>query len=463
MGSTSGTRKGRDPPSAGSEVESSGYEQAEPLVSDSTERFVFRPSEVTDRTVAGGKAYALACLSNVCDEIPAWFVISPAALEASLTLQEKELLRTAGYTSELLESLQPSKEVIEEISQALSEITSPKEQVAVRSSAVEEDSAIASFAGQLESFLCVSRSEISLRVTDVWRSGFSERVRVYRKQKGLEGEPRPPAVLIQKMVAAEISGIAFSTDPVSADPNQCVVAATAGYGDRLVGGEVQGDVYRVSSAGEVAAGPEAEGPACLNVDQVRSVAQLARRLEEFFGHPQDLEWAFAGGRLYLLQSRPITTLPSEQSVGDTIVWDNSNIVESYSGVTTPLTFSFARHLYAGVYQQFLLNLGVSRRTVRANHEIFHHMLGYLLGRVYYHLLNWYRMLSMLPGTTHNRRFLDVMLGVRERLSPELEQQLAKHSARPSGRLRSLLSLGWLATRIVWNWLTLHRRIGKFYK
>ena len=145
---TSPTRKGRDRPGLASEVEASGYKQAKPLVSYNTERFVFRPSEVTDRAVSGGKAYALACLSDVCDEIPAWFVISPAAFEASLTPEQKEILRTVGYTSELLESLQPSEEVGEEISEALSEISSPTEQFAVRSSAVEEDSAAASFAGQ---------------------------------------------------------------------------------------------------------------------------------------------------------------------------------------------------------------------------------------------------------------------------------------------------------------------------
>ena len=205
------------------------------------------------------------------------------------------------------------------------------------------------------------------------------------RKKGWQGEPEPPAVLVQRMIAAEISGIAFSSDPVTGDRHQCVVSATTGYGDRLVGGQVQGDVYRVFSDGQIQSQSDTDLPAALSEDQVKRVARLARRLETFFGQPQDIEWAFAGGQLYLLQSRPITTLPAEPSVGDTIVWDNSNIVESYGGVTTPLTFSFARRLYACVYRQFLLNLGVSRRVVAANDVMFHHMLGYLQGRVYYQL------------------------------------------------------------------------------
>jgi phosphohistidine swiveling domain-containing protein len=435
-------------------------EGSTPARKENKEQFVLRASEVADRSLAGGKAYALACLLDTFAEVPAWFVITPAAFEASLNQQQREVFKTQGCTRQLLDSLNPSPRVRQQVSTALQEIVAPDELVAVRSSAVEEDSALASFAGQLESFLCVSSVDIWQRIADVWRSGFSERVQVYREQKGLRGRPHPPAVLVQRMVPAEISGIAFSTDPVSGDRNQCVVSATKGHGDRLVGGLVQGDVYHISRQGRIVSQPEEKGHAKLTENQVRRVAQLARRLEEHFGHPQDVEWAFAGDTLFLLQSRPITTLAKKQP-GDATLWDNSNIVESYCGVTSPLTFSFARHVYEGVYRQFVLNLGVSHNEVAGNEELFRNMLGYLDGRVYYNLLNWYRMLALLPGSSHNRRFLDLMLGVREGLSAEHEQQLARYNT-DVGRVRSFLAWGRLTTRILWNWLTLRSRTNRFY-
>ncbi len=343
---------------------------------------------------------------------------------------------------------------------AMREIASPGELVAVRSSAIEEDSITASFAGQLESFLNVSADDIWDRIADVWRSGFSERVRAYRQHKGLLGPPQPPAVLVQKMVPAEVSGIAFSTDPVTGDRNQCVVSATTGHGDRLVGGLVQGDVYHVSRSGQIIARPEKQDHATLTGSQVKRVARLARQLEKHFQHPQDIEWALAKDQLFLLQSRPITTLIRQQT-GNAILWDNSNIVESYSGVTSPLTFSFARRLYEGVYRQFVRNLGVSHRAIAENDDVFRNMLGYIDGRVYYNLLNWYGMLALLPSASHNRRFLDLMLGVRDALSEDHEQQLARFRAK-AGRVRQLLAWGRLSAKIVWNWLTLGGRTDRFY-
>src|SRR5204862_5339658 len=95
------------------------------------------------------------------------------------------------------------------------------------------------------------------------------------------------------------------------------------------------------------------------------------------------------------------------------IWDNSNIIESYSGVTTPLTFSFAREVYEAVYRQFCRLLRVPSRRVADNDRTFANMLGLVRGRVYYNLLNWYRVLAMLPGFALNRGFMEKMMGVSE--------------------------------------------------
>ena len=135
-----------------------------------------------------------------------------------------------------------------------------------------------------------------------------------------------------------------------------------------------------------------------------------------FGQPQDIEWAIENGSLYLLQSRPITTLRNiPDPDGALNIWDNSNITESYNGVTSPLTFSFARSVYEGVYRQFCRILRVPQRKIEANDLTFRCMLGLIQGRIYYNLLNWYRVLALLPGFTVNRRFMEQMMGVRESL------------------------------------------------
>src|SRR5581483_9024937 len=169
----------------------------------------------------------------------------------------------------------------------------------------------------------------------------------------------------------------------------------------------------------------------------------------------------AGDDLYVLQTRPITTLtdlPDPDAVRN--IWDNSNITESYSGVTTPLTFSFARCAYEGVYREFCRILKVPERKLAANDHVFSHMLGLIRGRVYYNLLNWYRVLALLPGFTVNRRFMEQMMGVKEPLPADVSDTLAAATLRE--RVRDARNLGHMLMAVVWNHFTLDRKIQRFY-
>ena len=196
--------------------------------------------------------------------------------------------------------------------------------------------------------------------------------------------------------------------------------------------------------------------------QVRQVAEAVRRIETLFGSPQDVEWAIAGGRLHLLQARPITTLSA--SSGDENarqIWDNSNIVESYGGVTTPLTFSFARRAYEGVYRQFCRTLRVPGPVIEANDSIFGRMLGQIRGRVYYNLLNWYRLIAMLPGYTFNRRFMEQMMGVKERMA---ESTPASPARAPFHRcLLDALRLAASSAGLARNYLRLRSKTADFQR
>jgi len=386
----------------------------------------------------GGKAASLLALQEADLPIPAWFAVTPEAFEASVP-------DTAGVSDEALKNLSPSPDVNKSIAEAVARLCAEaSSRFAVRSSAVDEDGAQHSFAGQLESFLFVRPENVAVRVADVWRSGFTERILTYRRERGMTGLPQPPAVLVQRMVDADSAGVAFSADPTSGRRDRCIVAAVYGLGTALVGGDADADTFDVDLTGDIvdrqiavkhiahrfsdtdpsgtAAVPIAEDIAAAQaVDNatVIRVADLARRSAAHFGRAQDIEWAVSGSELFLLQSRPITTLGSlADPSGERRIWDNSNIAESYGGVTTPLTFSFALNAYGQVYREFCRILGVDEDVIAANGNTFDNMLGLIRGRIYYNLLNWYRVLAMLPGFQTNRKFMEQMMGVKEELSPE---------------------------------------------
>ncbi len=333
---------------------------------------------------------------------------------------------------------------------------------AVRSSAIDEDGRDHSFAGQLESFLDVPSGDLAAKVCLVRESGEAERIAFYRRQAGLSLPPPVPAVIIQEMVNAEAAGVAFSADPVTGRRGVAVVAAVRGLGDKLVSGEASSDTFHVARSGEVSDRKLAGAESAISDAQATAVARLARDAARLFGEPQDIEWAMAGGRLFILQSRPITSFARMVDPdGAWQMWDNSNIAESFNGVTTPLTFSFAREVYTEVYRQFARILRVPARRIAANRDVFGRMLGLVRGRVYYNLLSWYRVLALLPGFAVNRRFMEQMMGVKESLPPEALIGIIEPPRRAG--LFDWLEIGGTLAGLVWNHIRLDGRIGEFYR
>lgn len=403
-------------------------------------KFIRTATDTTNPSQLGGKAAALASLATTGLRIPAWFVVAPEAFHHSFALNEA---------------------VQHEVAQALRRLCPNNELVAVRSSAVDEDGRAHSFAGQLDSFLFVAPHEVAEKIVAVWRSGFSERLLAYRREKGLVHLPAPPAVLVQRMVNADVAGVAFAADPISGRRDLAVVSATRGVGAALVAGACDADTYHINRAGEIVQRTLLAETPILRDEQIQAIATLACATSQHFQRPQDIEWAIEKGELFLLQSRPITTLANVADPAGTLnLWDNSNIAESYGGVTTPLTFSFARRAYEEVYRQFCRVLCVPAAAIQANDQTFKHMLGLLGGRVYYNLLNWYRVLALLPGFKLNRRFMEQMMGVKEGLPEYLVQEL---SASTRGeKLRDVLNLLATMRGLISNHWRLPNTIARFY-
>ncbi|MFZ2959512.1 MAG: PEP/pyruvate-binding domain-containing protein [Candidatus Ozemobacteraceae bacterium] len=315
---------------------------------------------------------------------------------------------------------------------------------AVRSSALGEDSKEFSYAGMLDSILfCKGREEVIAAVLDCWASLYSDRAVAYRHMRGQAQTGISMAVVVQKMIDGAASGVTFTVNPVSKYEDELSINAVPGLGEGLVSGGLNADGFvcikregfpidtreivekteRIVFDRDRGWGTKTEPiPAadamkpCLTDAHVAKVAQACVGIEkQYGGMPLDIEWTIdPAGDLYILQARPITTidhaLPSDRD--HSILWDNSNIVESYSGVTTPLTFSFALNAYHMVYVQFCQVLRVPEEVIQENDFAFANMLGLLNGRIYYNLKNWYRLVSVLPGYKYNARFMEGMMGVK---------------------------------------------------
>ena len=193
--------------------------------------------------------------------------------------------------------------------------------VAVRSSAIGEDGAETSFAGQHETILGVRGPDaIADAVLACWRSASSDRAVAYRKEHSISAAPRV-GVLVQELVPADAAAIVFSADPVTADRGTIVIDACVGLGEQIASGTVTPDTYAVRKADlAILKRTIVNERAVLGDEQVREVARLAHALEAESGAPVDVECAFAGDSLYLLQSRPITTLAAPAEF--TVDWDD---------------------------------------------------------------------------------------------------------------------------------------------
>lgn len=362
---------------------------------------------------AGGKGGSLARLRQAGYPVPEGLVILPGAF-AEGALQPDAWQTVLAWVGGLTGS--PA--------------------LAVRSSALSEDSAHASFAGEFESVLDV-RGEAALMqaLLTVYRSQASARVAAYSDALGLAPAPEAGAmaVVVQRLVPAEFAGVLFTADPVSGDRARMVGNFVRGLGDQLVSGEINAEQFSLAQ-------PHGRytGPAALRRFG-RQLFQLGRRLEEDLFAPQDIEWAIAGGRLALLQARPITTLrahdPATGEWNDSLaghyLWTNTNYGEAVPDVMTPATWS--------AIKLFMTALLPPRPTASP-----HPYVGNLGGRFYFNLsliASVFRALGFSPA-----RMKYEMEEIYGRVPSGLEIPLIPFSAVPV--LLRLLPFGVRAKRRV---------------
>ena len=306
----------------------------------------FRDLSKKDIFIAGGKGASLGEMTQAGIPVPSGFIILASAFDefleqTDLNIEIDSIIKKVNHkdinsveeASVKIRDLINKRPISETIKkQILKEFDKLRvRHVAVRSSATVEDSLIASWAGELESYLNVTESNLLESVKKCWSSLFTPRAIFYRFEKKLNNQKISVAVIIQKMIQSEISGICFTVHPVTKDRNQVVIEAGYGLGDAIVGGKITPDTYVINKklnsildiniskqkmmiiktlegTIEVKVPILKQDKQKLNNKQIIKLAEICKKIEEHYKSPQDIEWAIENNKIYITQSRPITTL-----------------------------------------------------------------------------------------------------------------------------------------------------------
>jgi len=308
----------------------------------------FQEIDRTKFTVAGGKGANLGELSGITGiRVPEGFCVSTEAYKkitennqelnslldelTRLKAEESSTIREiSAKIRTAIESIPIPKNIAEEIAGHLAKF-GEKDAFAVRSSATAEDLPAASFAGQQDTYLNIIGKEAILNhISRCWASLFTARAVIYRLQNGFDHRKVQLAVIVQKMVFPQLSGILFTADPVTSNRKMLSIDASFGLGEAMVSGLVNADSYTVCSGKvidkkistkklaiyalpnggtkEQDIEPERQNRQALTDEQILQLERIGRKIEEHFGSPQDIEWCLVDDAFYIVQSRPITTL-----------------------------------------------------------------------------------------------------------------------------------------------------------
>ena len=307
-----------------------------------------------DVDIAGGKGASLGEMTRAGITVPPGFVIvadafdyfmeeTPRSVVIDTELDVEAQLKKVNFDDtnsidqasnvvrDIMNDTKMPKELSEQIKNEFKKLKAKF--VAVRSSATAEDSSIASWAGELETYLNTTDKSLLQNVKKCWSSLYTPRAIFYRYEKQLTDQKVSVAVVVQKMIESEVSGITFTVHPVTKDKNQMIIEAGLGLGEAIVSGQITPDSYIVDKQdlsildiniseqkkmlvrkgvnGNITWKPvlkNKQESQVLPGKQIIELAKICKNIEKHYKKPQDIEWAFAKGKFYITQSRPITTL-----------------------------------------------------------------------------------------------------------------------------------------------------------
>lgn len=426
---------------------------------------------IDDVTIAGSKAFNLGRMARLGLPTPGGFAIPDAVFQQHLrsarVLPDLADMQTGLETASRpqLESWSASVRhritetaLAADLQQALRQEMRkrwPRQKLAVRSSAVGEDTIRASFAGQLDSHLNVdSPAALEIAVKATWASLFSLRVLVYARQNRLT--VRHMGVIVQPMVPARMSGVLFTRDPTGRQPGSMLLEYVPGLGERLVSGEETPSRLRIErntrhvTAEFVASG--ADAPDAQTFSAANEVATLGLTLETSYGFAQDVEWCVdERNRVVLVQCRPATQQTHRRS-STQYHFSNANIAENFPEPVSPFLYSIVRPGYSAYFRNLGLGFGLSRRRIDAAADAFDNVVALHGGRLYYNLSNIHRLLQLMPGGHRLKEYFNLFVGADDTPAAEL--------SRP-GRFSLAFEYGRVAVSVLWQYLFIQLRLRRF--
>lgn len=281
------------------------------------------------------------------------------------------------------------------------------EKYAVRSSSNIEDGEKDSFAGQFKTFLNVSKEELNIKIIECFKSLADEDVIDYLRKKRIDLKKLIMNVCVQEMVQADYSGVIFTANPQGL-LNESVIVVDKGLGESVVLDKVDTTTYYYNLTDKEFYYEGSKG--YLGKDIIDNLISESQKIEELIGPYLDIEFGIVNGTIYILQARKITTIDSTNP----LILDNSNIVESYPGVSSPLTISFVEEAYSGIFRSVSRRILKNGKELNKYSDVFKNMVGSSNGRLYHKISNWYTIISFLP---FNKRIIPIwqeMMGVKNK-------------------------------------------------
>lgn len=453
-------------------------------------RCVYSLTEPLPVAHCGGKAWHLRRMLELKLPVPGGLVITRDAFETFLesnklrrpieqllgTIEQTQPASIPGVAAEiqsLIAAATLSPEVLDSLAKSLSELAPGM--LAVRSSAIGEDSAKNSYAGQLDSVLNVAAEleAVVAALKHCWASYWSERVIAYQRSRSVALGGM--AVVIQEQVPALLSGVLFTCHPAAAQDlswqGWMLAEYCAGLGDALVSGRVSPGRVLLSRTTrecrhEVLPELVAESGLAAHLSERHAIelTSYGRALEEAFGAPQDIEWSISqAGKLFLLQSRPITAsaLPppvrSKES-GPVVVWSNANVNENFPDPISPLLYSIASLGYYHYFRNLGATLGISRQRIEAMEQPLRNLVGVHGARLYYNLTNIHAVLRMAPFGEFLADSFNQFVGA-EGTSPADQGLTWKGFSRT--RVGQSLEVARIAGRSLWQLIFINSRVARF--
>ena len=322
----------------------------------------------------------------------------------------------------------------------------------VRSSASAEDSSSFSFAGQLDTFLFVPSDELPEKIRLCRASANSESVTEYLRISGIRRTDLHINVIVQVMVNADCSGVIFTANPQGI-LSEAVITVGYGTGDNVVEDRVAVNTYYCNRYDSSFYAELHDDAPKLGSDIITTLLKIAADVREQFGCECDIEYAVKNGEVFVLQTRPITTLRPDGH----IILDSSNISESYPGISSPMTISLVKDVYSLVFSSCVRRITRNDGTAERLESVLANMTDSANGRIYYRISSWYDVITMLP---FSRKIIPVwqeMLGISDK-------SVTRSSKFPSRmtKLRVMLSFIQLISANERNMKKLNRKFDDMY-